>query len=84
MRRWVLILFLVAFLYGAIGFSFHLKWKSDWRACQALKASRGEFVETEVYGGILGLAFSMTYWPVYTWANIYHFGTPFPPCRLAD
>ncbi len=34
---------------------------------------------------MLGLLFNMTNWPVYAWANIYHFGTPFAtPCSHSE
>ena len=68
-------------LYLGIGIAFHLKWKSALAACQETRRAQGEFVEPEVFGGILGLVFDMTNWPVYAWANIYHDGTPFAtPC----
>ncbi|MGC8947468.1 MAG: hypothetical protein ACP5N6_15085, partial [Anaerolineae bacterium] len=58
-------------LYLGIGIAFHLKWKSALAACQETRRAQGEFVEPEVFGGILGLVFDMTNWPVYAWANIY-------------
>jgi hypothetical protein len=39
--------------------------------------AQGEFAEPEVLGNALGLAFDVTWWPVYAAANIYHDGTPF-------
>lgn len=71
-------------LYAGIGLLLHVRWKSDRQACLALRASRGEFVEPfEVYDGLPGLVFDVTAWPVYTWANLYHFGTPFPLCPVS-
>lgn len=75
-----------ALLYLGVGFAFHIKWKSDLDACRQARAHgnatwQEEFVEPEVFGGLLGLAFDMTNWPVYAWANLYHDGTPFAtPC----
>jgi hypothetical protein len=43
--------------------------------------AQGEFVEPEVFGNVLGLAFDVAYWPVYSAANIRLDGTPFAtPC----
>jgi len=68
-------------LYLGIGLAFHLKWKSALETCREMQRAQGEFVEPEVFGGVLGLVFDVTNWPVYAWANIYHFGTPFStPC----
>lgn len=84
-RKIVYAFMIIALVHVSIGLSLHFKWKSDWNACQELKASRGEFVEPyEIYGGMLGVFFDVSAWPVYSWANIYHFGTPFPPCVLSD
>jgi hypothetical protein len=42
---------------------------------------QGEFVEPEVFGGMVGLAFDVAFWPVYGAANIRLDGTPFAtPC----
>lgn len=81
MRKLLYALLILALVYASVGLALHLKWKSDQKVCRELRASEGEFVEPfEVYGGLIGLVFDVTAWPVYTWANIYHFGTPFPPC----
>ena len=85
MKKLIYVMVILILVYTSIGMSLHFKWKSDWHACQELKASKGEFVEPgEVFGGIIGLAFSITNWPIYTWANIYNFGTPFPPCSVSE
>jgi len=74
------LLIFVAFYLG-IGLAFHLKWESALAACREVRRARGEFVEPEVFGGVLGPVFDVTNWPVYAWANIYHDGTPFAtPC----
>jgi hypothetical protein len=79
--RFLLILLITTLFYLGLGLGFHLAWKSALTACKEAKMARGEFVEPEVFGGILGLAFDVTFWPVYSWANIYHDGTPFAtPC----
>jgi hypothetical protein len=40
----------------------------------------GEFVESELFP-ILGVAFTMVWWPVYAWANVYHNNALFTtPC----
>lgn len=80
-RRIVFVLLVLLVLYVSFGLAFHLKWQSTLDACREMRRARGEFVEPEVFGGILGLIFDVTYWPVYAWANIYHDGTPFAtPC----
>ncbi|WP_157042574.1 hypothetical protein [Roseiflexus castenholzii] len=85
MKRLVYAVIILALIYASVGLSLHFKWKSDWKACKELKASKGEFVEPrEVFGGIIGLAFDVSAWPMYTLANIYHFGTPFPPCSVSE
>lgn len=82
MARKILLGFLALMvIYLAIGFAFHFKWQSDLSACREARIAQGEFVEPEVFGGIVGLAFDVTYWPIYAWANLYHDGTPFAtPC----
>lgn len=80
-RKILLVLLVFGVLYLGMGLAFHLKSKSALAACQEMRKARGEFVEPEVFGGVLGLVFDMTNWPVYAWANIYHDGTPFAtPC----
>lgn len=85
LRRIVSKLFLavlvVVLVYVAVGLGFHFMWKSELDACRQERMARGEFVEPEVFWAPLALAFDVTYWPVYAWANIYHDGTPFAsPC----
>ena len=76
-----LIASLVAFVltYTAIGVAFHVAWKSERAACDALRQARGEFVAPEVFP-VLGVAFTAVWWPVYAWANLCHddvlFATP--------
>ena len=80
-RKILLALLAFVIVYVGIGFVFHFKWKSALAACREMRTARGEFVEPEVFGGVLGLFFDVTNWPVYAWANNYHFGTPFAtPC----
>jgi len=85
MPKWIsqilLIILLALLIYLVFGFGFHFKWKSELAACREVRLTRGEFVEEEVFWTALALAFDVTYWPVYAWANIYHDGTPFAtPC----
>lgn len=71
---------LVAF-YLSAGVVFHFVWKHELEACRAVRQARGEFVEPEMFGGVIGFVFDVTYWPTYMWANLYHSGTPFStPC----
>ena len=80
-RTILTILLILLILYVALGLAFHIKWQSALEACRETRRARGEFVEPEVFGGVLGLLFDLTYWPAYAWANIYHDGTPFAtPC----
>ena len=79
--RLLLLVLLFALLYLGIGLGFHFKWNSALAVCRESQMARGEFVEPEVFGNALGLAFDVTFWPVYAWANMYHDGTPFAsPC----
>ncbi len=81
LRKISIILSILVLAYLTTGLAFHFKWKSELAACREARRARGEFVEPEVFGGVLSLIFDVTYWPVYSWANIYHFGTPFAtPC----
>jgi hypothetical protein len=74
-------LFVFALVYLLLGIGFHIKWKSALDTCREAQMAKGEFVEPEVFGNALGMFFDVTYWPVYSWANIYHFGSPFAtPC----
>ena len=80
-RKATLALLVLALAYLSLGLGFHVRWKGAQEACREARQARGEFVEPEVFGGALGLAFDVTWWPVYAWANVYHFGTPFAtPC----
>jgi hypothetical protein len=80
-RKIASVLLIVALIYPGLGLGFHFKWKSVQGACREARMAQGEFVEPEVFGGALGLAFDVTYWPVYAAANVYHDGTPFAtPC----
>jgi len=56
-KIFVACLILVA-LYLGIGLAFHLKWKSELAACREMRRAQGEFVEPEVFGGVL-VGFSM-------------------------
>ena len=78
----LLLLFLaIALIYLTIGLGFHFAWNSALEACREARMARGEFVEPQVFGGIVGMVFDMTSWPFYVRANIYHWGTPFAtPC----
>lgn len=80
-RKAALALLLLALVYLGVGLAFHVAWKGAREACRETRLARGEFVEPEVFWWPLGLAFDMTWWPVYAWANVYHFGTHFPPCE---
>ncbi len=81
MRRLLLWGVVLIGLYLLLGLGFHIGWKEAREACRAQMAARGEFVEPEVFGGPLALAFDLTWWPVYAGANFYHDGTIFAtPC----
>jgi hypothetical protein len=80
--RKIVYAFLVFMLvYVFLGIGFHITWKSALDACREERTARGEFVEPEVFGNALGVIFDVTFWPLYSWANLTHFGTPFStPC----
>jgi hypothetical protein len=79
--RLLLIILIFTLVYLGIGLGFHFKWESALAACREAQMARGEFVEPEVFGNAIGLAFDVTFWPVYARANIYHDDTPFAtPC----
>ena len=88
MKRWQrlarklgLLLLALVVLYLALGLGFHVAWNRALEECRVLRRARGDFVEPEVLGGVIGLVFDMTFWPVYAGANLYHDGTPFAtPC----
>jgi len=84
-RNISIVLSILVVLYLGTGLAFHVKWKSALAACRETRRAQGEFVEPEAFGGILGLVFDVTNWPVYAWANVYHDGTPFAtPCTHPD
>ncbi|MBC7226224.1 MAG: hypothetical protein H5T61_03205 [Thermoflexales bacterium] len=77
----IMVMLALACLYLLLGLGFHIGWKRARGACRAEMAARGEFVEPEVFSEPLALAFDLTWWPVYAWANYYHDGTIFAtPC----
>ena len=77
----LLIVLVSAFLYLVVGLVFHFAWQQALAACREARAACGEFVEPEVFAEPLALAFDVTAWPVYVWANVYHDGTPLAtPC----
>lgn len=79
--RILLLLALFALFYLTLGLGFHLAWESAQAECRQARLARGEFVEPPVFWAPLRLAFDVTFWPVYAWANLYHDGTPFAtPC----
>ena len=79
--RLLLIILIFTLVYLGIGLGVHFKWESALAACREAQMARGEFVEPEVFGNTMGLAFDVTFWPVYARANIYHVSTPFAtPC----
>lgn len=79
--RLLRILLVLTLIYVGLGLGFHVMWKSELAACRDARIARGEFAEPEVFWAPLALAFDVTFWPVYAWANIYHDGTPFAsPC----
>jgi hypothetical protein len=79
--RLLLLVMVLALVYVGLGVGFHVKWHSALADCREAQVAAGEFVEPEVLGGALGLAFDVAFWPVYARANIYRWGTPFAtPC----
>ena len=81
LRKVFAILLILVVIYLGIGLAFHLKWESELKTCRETLMAQGEFVEPEAFGGLLGLVFDVTNWPVYAWANFHHDGTPFAtPC----
>lgn len=73
--RSLLVLVLAALIYVTIGLAFHVTWQHALAECRQMQIARGEFVEPEVFSGALALFFDVTHWPLYAWANWYHFGT---------
>jgi hypothetical protein len=79
--RLLLIILTFTLVYLGIGLGFHFKLESALAACREAQMARGEFVEPEVFGNAMDLAFDVTFWPFYARANIYHDSTPFAtPC----
>jgi hypothetical protein len=80
--KYVSVALIITLVYLSFGFVFHFKWKSDLDACRASQIAQGEYVESEVFGNVLGLLFDVTSWPVYLKANLDNFGVPFAtPCN---
>ena len=80
-KRAATVALIAVVVYAGLGVGFHIGWERALAACREERAARGEVVEPEVYGGALGLAFDMAFWPVYAAANIRLDGTPFSsPC----
>lgn len=81
MRKIVSVFLVLVLVYLGLGLGFHFISKSALAACREAQRTQGQFVEPEVFVGVVALAFNVTFWPVYAWANIYHYGTPFStPC----
>lgn len=81
LKRLATVALIVVLVYAGLGVGFHAGWERALAACRAARTARGEFVEPEVYGGVIGLAFDVIFWPVYAAANIRLDGTPFSsPC----
>jgi hypothetical protein len=80
--RALLVLMLAMLIYVTIGLSFHVAWQHALEECRNARLARGEFVEPEVFSGVLALFFNVTNWPLYAWANWYHWGTVLAtPCH---
>ena len=80
LRTVILALMVFVLVYSATGVAFHVAWKAERHACNALRRAQGAFVEPELFP-VLGVAFTMVWWPVYAWANVYHDNTLFAtPC----
>ena len=80
--RLLLVVMVLALVYVGLGVGFHVKWHRALADCREAQAAGGEFVEPEVFGGALGLALDVAFWPVYARANVHHWGTPFAtPCN---
>lgn len=81
MRKFAFAMSILVLVYLGIGLGFHFKWSSELAICKEARRAQGEFVEPEVFGTGMGLAFDVVFWPVYSAANIYHDGTVFAtPC----
>ncbi len=82
LKRIVISVLILLLIYATLGTAFHVKWKAAAAACREARIAQGEFVESnEVFGGPIGLAFDIVFWPVYAAANLRLDGTPFAtPC----
>ncbi|MEN8171930.1 MAG: hypothetical protein ABFS03_03530 [Chloroflexota bacterium] len=81
LRKSFIILLVLIFVYLGVGLGFHFKWQGELDACRERQIAQGQFVEPEVFGGMIGLLFDVTSWPWYVRANILHWGTAFAtPC----
>jgi len=69
--------FVILIVYFALGLAFHIRWSDELAKCNEVLRERGEFVEPEMFRTAIGFTFNVTFWPVYSAANIYHDGTPF-------
>ncbi len=80
-RKLGMIVISIVVIYVSFGLYFHVRWTDELADCDRVLRERGEFVEPPVFPTPLALMFDVTYWPVYSAANIYHDGTPFAtPC----
>lgn len=82
LKRIAILVLILLLSYVVLGIGFHIQWKAAQAACREARIARGEFVEpTEVLGGVIGLAFDVSFWPVYASANMRLDSTPFAtPC----
>ena len=79
--RLLLVLLILTLIYAALGVGFHVRRKSELAEGREAQMASGEFVEPEVFGGALDLAFDVAFWPVYATANWRLDGTIFStPC----
>lgn len=74
-------LMVLAATYVLLGVGFHFASKAKANECRELRRAQGEFVETEVLGGLVGLAIDIVFWPLPAGANLANEGTAFAtPC----
>jgi hypothetical protein len=80
--RYVITFFsVILIVYFALGLAFHVRWSNELVKCNEVLREQGEFVEPEMFRSATGFIFNVTFWPVYSAANIYHDGTTFAtPC----
>lgn len=77
----VIVFSVILIVYFALGIGFHFKWSNDLANCNKILKEQGEFVEPEIFRTPIGFVFNVSFWPVYSIANVYHDGTPFAtPC----